>query len=101
MTFVAYMFWFICNTGRRRQVHHHLPQNKYSLSIVIARPVQTEHIFEQTGDKTCKKTSVSSKDADQPVHLPNTTSVLVYSSLDSMEAVKTHAISEDSDQTAR
>ena len=47
------------------------------------------------------KIIVTSKDTDQPVHPPSIDRVLVYPSLDSPEAVEVHAISQDSDQTAR
>ena len=57
--------------------------------------------YETAHDKTYNKSSVTSKDSDQPVHPPSMTMVLVYTSLDSPEVVEAHAISEDSDQTAR
>ena len=43
---------------------------------------------EQVHDKTYNKTCVTSKDSDQPVHPPSMARVLVYPSLDSLEAVE-------------
>ena len=44
--------------------------------------------FEPPHDKTYNKTCVISKDSYQPVHPPSMTRVLVYSSLDSLEALE-------------
>ena len=44
---------------------------------------------------------MTSIDSDQPEHSPSMTKVLVHPPLGSPEAVGAHAISEDSDQTAR
>ena len=52
-------------------------------------------------DKLYNKSSMASKDADQPVFPPSMARVLVYPSLDSRRLWKAHAISDDSDQTAR
>ena len=50
--------------------------------------------FEQLGpDKCC----VTSKDSDQPVHPPSMAKALVYSSLDSLEAVEGTCDRIDSD----
>ena len=57
--------------------------------------------YEKAHDETYNKSSVNSKDSDEPVHPPSMAMVLVYPSLDSPEVVEAHAISEDSDQTAR
>ena len=45
-------------------------------------------IFEPAQDKTYSKTSVISKDPDQPLHLPSIARLLMYPSLDSPEAVE-------------
>ena len=52
-------------------------------------------------DKTYNKTCVTRKDSQQPVHPPSMARVLVYPSLIDWRLLKLHAISEDSDQTAR
>ena len=39
-------------------------------------------------DKTYNKNCVTSKDSDQPVHPPSMAKVLVYPSLDNLEAVE-------------
>ena len=57
------------------------------------------YINEPAHDKTYSKVCVTSKDSDRPVHTPSM--ARVYPPLDSLEAVDSHAISEDSDQTAR
>ena len=44
--------------------------------------------IEPVHNKTYNKTCVTSKDSDQPVHLPSIAVVLVYPSLDSREAVE-------------
>ena len=44
--------------------------------------------FEPAHDKTYSKTSVTSKTPDQPVHPPNMSRILVYSSLKSLKAVE-------------
>ena len=44
--------------------------------------------YETVHDKTYNKTCVTSKDLDQPVHPPSKARVLVYLSLDSLEAVE-------------
>ena len=54
-------------------------------------------ITELEHDKTYNKTCVTSKGSDQPVHPPSLAKTLVYPSLDSLKA---HASSEDSNQTA-
>ena len=43
---------------------------------------------EPTHDKTYNKTCVTNKDSDQPVHPSSLAMVLVYPSLDSLEAVE-------------
>ena len=50
-------------------------------------------------DKTYHNNIVTSINSDQPVYLPNMETVLVYHS--ARRLWKAHAISEDSDQTAR
>ena len=45
-------------------------------------------ITEQEHDKTYNKTCVTSKDSDQSVHPPSMARVLIYSSLNSLEAVE-------------
>ena len=47
-----------------------------------------ELIYEPGHDKTNKKTCVTNKDSDQPVHTPAIARFLVYPSLDSLEAVE-------------
>ena len=54
---------------------------------------------EPENDSTYNKTCVTSK--DQFVQPPSMARILVYPYLDSLEAIKTHAISADSDQTAQ
>ena len=44
--------------------------------------------FEPVHNKTYNKTCVTSKDSDQPVHVPSMARVLVYPSLDRQEAVE-------------
>ena len=44
--------------------------------------------YEPAQDKTCNKTCVTSKDADQPLHATSKAMVFLYSSLDSLEAVE-------------
>ena len=44
--------------------------------------------YDPAHDKTYNKTCVTSKDSDQPVHLPNMTWGLFYPSLDSLESVE-------------
>ena len=46
------------------------------------------NIYEPAHDNTYSKACVTSKDSDQPVHLPSVARVLVYPSLDSLEAVE-------------
>ena len=58
----------------------------------------TLNIYEPAHDKTYNKTCVTNEDSDQPVHLPSMARVLVYPTLVSLKA---HAISEDSELTAR
>ena len=48
----------------------------------------TLFVFEPAHNKTCNKTSVTSKDSDQLVHPPSNTRIFVYPSLDSHEAVE-------------
>ena len=48
----------------------------------------TSFIFKPAHDKTSNKTCGNSKDSDQPVHLPNMATVVVYPSLDGSEAFK-------------
>ena len=45
-------------------------------------------IYEPAHDKTYNKTSVTSKDSDQPVHPPCMAKVFIYPSLGSLEAVE-------------
>ena len=59
----------------------------------------TPSIFEQEHEKTYNKLWVTSKDSAQPIHPPSMARFLVYSSLDSLEAVEGYSISRDSDQT--
>ena len=47
-----------------------------------------ENLFEPAHDKTDNKTCVTSKDSDQHVHPSRIASVLVYSCLNSLEAVE-------------
>ena len=72
----------VCKHDCKKSIEMHEARNEY----------ETAH------DKTYNKTCMTSKDTGQPVHIPSMARVLVYPSLDSPEA---HAISEDSDQTAR
>ena len=51
-------------------------------------------------DKTYK-TSVTSKDSDQPVHPPSMTRVLIYPSLDGLAAAEGSCIGKDSDANAQ
>ena len=55
----------------------------------------------QRTTKSTIETSVTSKYSDQPVNPLSVARVLVYPCLDKLQAVEAHAISEDSDQTAR
>ena len=52
-------------------------------------------------DKTHNKTCVPSKDSDQPVHSPSKARVLFILLYIARRLTMSHAISEDSDQTAR
>ena len=58
-------------------------------------------LYASAHDKTYNMTCVTSIDSDQPVHPTSKARVLMYLSLDSLEAVEGTCISEDSDQTAR
>ena len=53
-------------------------------------------IYEPARDKTYNKVCVTSKYSDQPVHPPRTARLLVYFSLDSLEAVEGASWSESS-----
>ena len=44
--------------------------------------------YEPVHDKTYNKTCVTSKDSNQPVHLPSMARILLYFSLDSLEVVE-------------
>ena len=61
-------------------------RNSQSLSLLYK--VAEAIINEPAHDTTYKKTSVTSKDSGQPVHPPSMSRVLVYPSLDSLEAFK-------------
>ena len=58
-------------------------------------------IIEAAQDKTYNKTCATSKDSDQSVYLPSMTRVLENPLCIAGWLLKAHAISEDSDQTAR
>ena len=45
-------------------------------------------LFEPAHNKTYSKTCVTSKDSDQPVHSPSIARVLVYPSLDGVDAIE-------------
>ena len=49
-------------------------------------------VNEPAHDNPYNKTSVTSKDSDEPVHSPNMERVLVYSPLNNLEAVEGNAI---------
>ena len=75
-----------------------------SIATVISTTtidIMQQPIYESAHNKTYNKALVTSKDSDQPVHPPSMARVLLYPSLDNLKAVEAHAISEDSDQTAR
>ena len=62
--------------------------SKGKFSFVAAYTNTQTKIIVPAHDKTYNNTCVSSKDSDQPVHPPSIVRLLIYLSLDSLEAVE-------------
>ena len=58
------------------------------MCCIVLQIETPERTFEPAHNKTYNKTYVTSKDSDQLVHLPSMAWVLIYPSLDSLEAVE-------------
>ena len=57
-------------------------------SVNYNAAIYGDNFFKPAHGKTYSETFVTNKDADQPVRLPSMARVLVYPSLDSLEAVE-------------